>query len=57
MLEAETEIVLNEADNDTLNKNQKHKKKKQLISGGKLTWKKLNNLQLLVTMESQKMII
>ena len=39
MLEAETEIVLNEADNDTLNKNQKHKKKKQLISGGTLTWK------------------
>ena len=32
MLEAEAEIVLNEADNDTLNKNQKHKKMKQLIS-------------------------
>ena len=29
MLEAEAEIVLNEADNDTLNKKQKHKKKKQ----------------------------
>ena len=56
MLEAEAEIVGNQAGNSTLNKKQKHMEKKQN------KWRngaveRLNNLQLLVTMKSQNMII
>ena len=56
MLEAEAEIVVNQADNTTLNKKQKHMEKKQ-NKWRKGDVEKLNNLQLLVTMKSQKMII
>lgn len=56
MLEFEAEIVVNEADNDTLNKKWKQKLKKQ-YKWQKGNLKKLKNLQFSVTMNSQKMII